>query len=1132
MNTCEHCNSNLVPGSKYCTACGNSVKPARSQFHCTQCDASVSTGKKFCSNCGTPTHRTQVEKTVSPGQRVSLRPHPKNQTSGQRSLATWIVSTILLIGIGIGSWFAMAILGSGSDLAQLETNDVLDNNADFSPLEKLPVVATEKQFLSRKDGGTVALPNGVQVEIPANVLPNDVTLSVEEVQCDGPGTNGIRSFRIRPDMQLKGNATLRFPFENASSGTDAPIVSFYAPGKGWVSIASSYDQENKQIVATTNHFSDWTVAVPYQYPHLVKNGPKSGNDTRTEFEKHVTNPNNPGVTIDVPFYPQGGSQWCWATCSQMLLKHYGVDTEVWDIASYLDAPINEGLNGGDILMNKEAGILTSKGLNVDRSALGFFDRLMLNEYLVEQLDEGKPIWIALTAREHAIVVVGYDRNGLKVHDPSGELIDAVAAHNNSQSPKTLDKNLCFLHITWKDWNEVALARSYVRYDGEETPVPQPVFAHTMVIENKATSKNAKPTFTVHSGAVVFSHPDASKYKSGGNLQNVFKWDGRWIDGYYFDGIARTVRGIELNSPTNSDQLTKFELALNNTSSSNVNVAIELRMDRTLLRRIEHLVPPKTTNEIVDILAKSGGPINFSSSPLVPGNHRFYIRMTQGNSVCDESTINFIMGPKRPAGLKIKKSDGKIKLTWDENIEEGIVYVVWKNGKLIKDRNRPRYFHHAKYEEDDDGMKNQWQVEALHPASGELDYSWDKAQVDAFCEVTQRKSPGVVFVSSHLSEKAKAKSSIPEVLKISAKQAGFDLNNISLNKTNPTKAKTIGELVDGYANRNYISKQTRQVPNRNETYVAYHLTTNDRSQRRLSIWDFGSSETAKVIVEGRYKFNKHRHDAASKVRKNYEGQILRKDTLTYASFDQSGQAIQVEGEKIDFNVLRSAEAPLKNAISRLGKFDKKLTAWSDNGRLIGQAESKETHGTVYDINVEQMGTMHQQKADRYAIESYKIPADKWTTSSINLKNAKVAAIRITSEKRLEKKSNPVYVDWLSNSTVMLHIRTRAFWGWVRVKRDWTDLEKLNGGPVKMSDARQILEQDRKWVLSRAEALAGICVQIEDEMDKHGLKKASIVKAEGQYVLVVEQRSSKDLVSQQQTLNKDMKILLSEVKSQLK
>jgi hypothetical protein len=51
-----------------------------------------------------------------------------------------------------------------------------------------------------------------------------------------------------------------------------------------------------------------------------------------------------GQMMEVPFYTQDYSEWCWAASTSMMLKYYGFNRKIWEIAADFDKGITERLN--------------------------------------------------------------------------------------------------------------------------------------------------------------------------------------------------------------------------------------------------------------------------------------------------------------------------------------------------------------------------------------------------------------------------------------------------------------------------------------------------------------------------------------------------------------------------------------------------------------------------------------------------------------------------------------------------------------------------------------------------------------------------------------------------------------------
>lgn len=67
---CPNCNSELLNGAKFCTACGTPAPAAAVGAACSSCGAALASGTKFCTACGTPVASASDE---TPAAQVSPR---------------------------------------------------------------------------------------------------------------------------------------------------------------------------------------------------------------------------------------------------------------------------------------------------------------------------------------------------------------------------------------------------------------------------------------------------------------------------------------------------------------------------------------------------------------------------------------------------------------------------------------------------------------------------------------------------------------------------------------------------------------------------------------------------------------------------------------------------------------------------------------------------------------------------------------------------------------------------------------------------------------------------------------------------------------------------------------------------
>lgn len=135
--------------------------------------------------------------------------------------------------------------------------------------------------------------------------------------------------------------------------------------------------------------------------------------------------------LRVPYFNQGGTQWCGPNCVAMVLQYYGKNVHSWDAADYFNQGNQDPLNidcwcpesWRPIQKYFEKNGLTVKwhhcqGLFTER--LG--PTLDFNNDFKIPLDNGYPI--LMWSEEHYVVVVGYKIIGnvryALIHDPSGK----------------------------------------------------------------------------------------------------------------------------------------------------------------------------------------------------------------------------------------------------------------------------------------------------------------------------------------------------------------------------------------------------------------------------------------------------------------------------------------------------------------------------------------------------------------------------------------------------------------------------------------------------------------------------------------------------------------------------------------
>jgi len=127
------------------------------------------------------------------------------------------------------------------------------------------------------------------------------------------------------------------------------------------------------------------------------------------------------VQLQVPYYDQAESLWCWATSASMLLEYYGYDAKPWMVAADFDAPYDvkagqPGAIGLEWYLEEEYDFGQSNAW-VYLADLLSANNDSIRETICDSLSYGHPVWLGAIERDHAVIVTGYDSSGPIIHDP-------------------------------------------------------------------------------------------------------------------------------------------------------------------------------------------------------------------------------------------------------------------------------------------------------------------------------------------------------------------------------------------------------------------------------------------------------------------------------------------------------------------------------------------------------------------------------------------------------------------------------------------------------------------------------------------------------------------------------------------
>lgn len=130
-----------------------------------------------------------------------------------------------------------------------------------------------------------------------------------------------------------------------------------------------------------------------------------------------------GGPLQIPFYGQGASPYCWAASIQMVTQSasFSDGRQLFNVIG--GSGIDEaGISDWAFRMNNEIETLVRVrcGVDPDRQQWDYINVSSCADYIRRQIAiEGRPVAAYIGHLNHALVFVGYDANTFIIHDPQG-----------------------------------------------------------------------------------------------------------------------------------------------------------------------------------------------------------------------------------------------------------------------------------------------------------------------------------------------------------------------------------------------------------------------------------------------------------------------------------------------------------------------------------------------------------------------------------------------------------------------------------------------------------------------------------------------------------------------------------------
>lgn len=487
-------------------------------------------------------------------------------------------------------------------------------------------VLEEVSEIVGSDGGEIELQSGVKVVIPEGALGKEeqVTIGTVDpklifenneddivvVQCESESNKFNKDIEILipfPDNYEQQTA------ENCMGGiVDEELNAIEALPHDVVTI-----DEKIYLRIKTNHFTEYTGWF-WEYP-----------------------PNQAGPW-EVPYYNQGSSTYCWATCIQMACQgvkrtDYTIP-EVIGACKYDEGGVTQyGLRASSAVSSQ---IKKRTGLSPTRELFPKGSANAMDTKIRHHVALGRSVLVFSPRQEHAFLVVGYSGNTFVIHDPQSTNTSAVGYTNKSWSSFDVDKM-------------ESLSEKFV----------------LLAVPAKVSASNLASVNMVNSCIKIFQ-PKTNDHNS-----NIFtyKWDYQRAKGYSFKENNGTGKGFD-TIPFDCDKITLQEIEIANasrTQSEFFTVSVRVQGINNKKKHYYKSLPGgydvgpnsiKTFKHEIDIN-------EFRDSSASPSHFYLTVEIYGTNGSKDEQTVEFWMAPSDP-----------LNGTWD--LDYDMISTTHPDGKTM------------------------------------------------------------------------------------------------------------------------------------------------------------------------------------------------------------------------------------------------------------------------------------------------------------------------------------------------------------------------------------------------------------------------------------------------------------------
>jgi hypothetical protein len=406
-------------------------------------------------------------------------------------------------------------------------------------------------------------------------------------------------------------------------------------------------------VSSEGKTNTWTIKVPsttgsYYYITGVKTSGEITDGWRWQSEPlFKVTAASVNSLMEVPFYTQGNSEWCWAASTSMLLKYYGFNRKIWEIAADFDKAKNDMINPYAIGLDSYLETYYGDGSGKCWKVESFWIFNNFKESLISIINSGRPVIIFSIKLKHAFVVTGISGTGLNdlvyFHDSGTILADKGITKGNQVNNS----------ITWQNFEE--LINKGLSIDND--------VSLCYVNSGHLQKSTGKLSFQINPSQIVFQN---SIGLTGNEMRMIFlDWDGKEpFYGYKYVKSKPNDSWYPEDShlgykATQGDKLFLIPY-ISNSSISHSQVICKVILEIidnlgkvVLTKQSENMTIPGNGKKDGDYYYPSFTNSGIELKDFAPGNYRCDLKLINAasNLVEDKMSIQFAIAPNSiPSGV--------------------------------------------------------------------------------------------------------------------------------------------------------------------------------------------------------------------------------------------------------------------------------------------------------------------------------------------------------------------------------------------------------------------------------------------------------------------------------------------------